>query len=90
MAALRDLPRAGRQLLGAAAAKSPHWNPCTTSLRRCASSQAAAAAAPPQPPIPDIETDSGLAVPIVTRDDVRLVDPRKRASRRNHELPHER
>ncbi|GAP89101.2 putative 54S ribosomal protein l7 [Rosellinia necatrix] len=42
------------------------------------------------PIVPDIELDSGLATPIVTRDSLKIVDPRKRASRRSHELPHER
>ncbi|EMR61678.1 putative 54s ribosomal protein l7 protein [Eutypa lata UCREL1] len=79
MAALREFPRARRQLFNAAS----HWKPCASNLRRCASTEAAA-------PVPDIETESGLATPIVTREDVPLVDPRKRASRRNYELPHER
>ncbi|KAI1214868.1 54S ribosomal protein L7 [Annulohypoxylon truncatum] len=82
MAALREMPRAGRQLLGTIS----WWKPCATNFQRCASTEAAA----PTPEIPDIEQDSGLATPIVTREGVKLTDPRKRASRRNYELPHER
>ncbi|KAI0005193.1 ribosomal protein L5 [Xylariaceae sp. FL0662B] len=90
MAALRGVPRAGCPLLS----KASHWKPCPASLQRCASTDAtASAAAHPvdsTPVIPDIESDSGLASPVVTREGVSIVDPRKRASRRNHELPHER
>ncbi|KAI1407269.1 54S ribosomal protein L7 [Hypoxylon sp. FL1857] len=82
MAALRDVPRAGRQLLSA----TSRWKPCSTHLQRSASTEATASA----PVISDIEQDSGLASPVVTREDVKITDPRKRASRRNHELPHER
>ncbi|KAI1076295.1 54S ribosomal protein L7 [Whalleya microplaca] len=89
MAALRGVPRAGRQLLSDAS----HCKPCLTSLQRCVSTDSTASpasTAKSAPVIPDIESDSGLAAPIVTRGDVRMVDPRKRASRRNYELPHER
>ncbi|KAI1663067.1 ribosomal protein L5 [Daldinia decipiens] len=79
MAALREAPRAGRQLLGTAS----RWMPCSATLQRCASTGAT-------PVIPDIEEDSGLTAPIVTREDAKVTDPRKRASRRNYELPHER
>ncbi|KAI0157545.1 ribosomal protein L5 [Xylariaceae sp. FL1272] len=81
MAALREVPRVGRRLLGSVA----QLGPAAPALRRCASTEAAAAA-----PVPDIETDSSLSAPIVTRDIAQITDPRKRASRRNHELPHER
>ncbi|RYP59442.1 hypothetical protein DL769_008530 [Monosporascus sp. CRB-8-3] len=79
MASLREVPRAGRQLFNTAS----HWRPCPSGFRRCASTEAA-------PAVPDIETESGLTGPIVTREDVPVVDPRKRASRRKQELPHER
>ncbi|KAI2643522.1 ribosomal protein L5 [Xylaria nigripes] len=80
MAALREVPRAGRQLLSSMSHR-PSYVP---SIRRCSSTEAAL------PDLPDIEVDSGLAGPIVTRGDVPILDPRKRASRRTHELPHER
>ncbi|KAI0167136.1 54S ribosomal protein L7 [Hypoxylon sp. FL1284] len=82
MATLRDIPRTGRQLLGTVS----HWKPRQLTLQRCASTEAAAS----KPSIPDIEQDSGLTTPIVTREDVKIIAPRKRASQRNHELPHER
>jgi hypothetical protein len=80
MAALREVPRVGRQLLSSVC----HRRPCAPSLQRRASTEAT------PPVIPDIETDSGLSSPIVTREGIQIVDPRKRASRRTHELPHER
>ncbi|KAL7625659.1 54S ribosomal protein L7, mitochondrial [Parahypoxylon ruwenzoriense] len=86
MAALREMPRAGRQLLGVV----PRWKPCPASFQRCASTEAVASAPQPIPVIPDIEQDSGLTAPIITREDVNITAPRKRASRRNYELPHER
>ncbi|KAI1391228.1 54S ribosomal protein L7 [Hypoxylon trugodes] len=82
MAALREMPRVGRQLLSTAS----HLKSSPVSLQRCASTEATASA----PNIPDIEQDSGLAVPIVKRGDIKVTDPRRRASRRNYELPHER
>ncbi|KAI1342640.1 ribosomal protein L5 [Xylariaceae sp. FL0016] len=82
MAALREVPRAGRQLLSTVT----HLRSYPATLHRCGSTDAAAAS-----PVPDVETDSGLTTPIVTRDAVeKMVDPRKRASRRKFELPHER
>ncbi|KAI0407447.1 ribosomal protein L5 [Xylaria palmicola] len=80
MATLREVPRAGRQLLSSAS----HLRPCAPGLHRHASTESA------PPVVPDIELESGLATPIVTRDAVKIVDPRKRAIRRTHELPHER
>ncbi|KAI2470330.1 54S ribosomal protein L7 [Annulohypoxylon bovei var. microspora] len=82
MAALREMPRASHQLLGTIS----RWKPCATKFQRCASTEAAT----PAPVIPDIEHDSGLASPIVERESISITDPRKRASRRNFELPHER
>ncbi|KAI3324981.1 ribosomal protein L5 [Xylariaceae sp. AK1471] len=81
MAALREVPRVGRQLLSSVS----HLRPCAPGLQRCASTEATT-----PPVVPDIEVDSGLAAPIVTREGIQIVDPRKRASRRTHELPHER
>ncbi|KAI1099870.1 54S ribosomal protein L7 [Jackrogersella minutella] len=91
MASLREMPRASRQIIGTVS----HWKPCSTHLRRWASTEATppAAAAPPAKPlpaIPDVEQDSGLTAPVVTREDIKVTDPRRRASRRPHELPHER
>lgn len=80
MATLREVPRVGRQLLKPVS----HRGPCTTTIRRYASTEAT------PPVIPDIEPDSGLATPIVTREGISILDPRKRASRRKMELPHER
>ncbi|KAI8630133.1 ribosomal protein L5 [Xylariaceae sp. FL1651] len=80
MAALREVPRVGKHLLSHVS----YIKPCVPSAQRCASTEATT------PVVPDIELDSGLATPIVTRDGIQIVDPRKRASRRNHELPHER
>lgn len=60
-------------------------------IRRCASTEAAAAAPPPictAPTIPDIEPESGLMVPVVDRSKINILAPRKRASRREHELYH--
>ncbi|KAI1096936.1 54S ribosomal protein L7 [Rostrohypoxylon terebratum] len=82
MAAIREMPRASRQLL----VNRSLWRPCTTNFQRCASTDAAAPAAV----MSEIEQDSGLVAPIVSRDGIKLTDPRKRASRRNFELPHER
>ncbi|KAI0898025.1 54S ribosomal protein L7 [Annulohypoxylon nitens] len=82
MAALREMPRAGRQLLGNVSL----WKPCATNFQRCASTEAGA----PTAAISDIEQESGLAIPVVTREGIKLKDPRKRASRRNFELPHNR
>ncbi|KAI2623349.1 ribosomal protein L5 [Hypoxylon sp. NC1633] len=79
MVALREMPRAGRLLLSTVS----RLKPCSANFQRCASTEAA-------PAITDIEEDSGLAVPVITREDVKITDPRKRASRRNYELPHER
>ncbi|KAI1260006.1 ribosomal protein L5 [Xylariaceae sp. FL1019] len=81
MAALREVPRVGRRLMGSVA----QLRPATPALRRCASTEAGTTAV-----VPDIETDSSLSAPIVTRDIAQITDPRKRASRRNHELPAER
>ncbi|KAI5862761.1 54S ribosomal protein L7 [Durotheca rogersii] len=87
MATLRGMPRAGRQLLG----PPSRWQPCPASLQRCASTTAAAASTSPTAPvIPDIEQDSSLESPIVVREHAKVVDPRKRASRRKFELPPER
>ncbi|KAI0379884.1 54S ribosomal protein L7 [Hypomontagnella monticulosa] len=88
MATLREIPRASRQLLGTVS----HWKPCPAKLRRCASTETSASATSPiEPvPVPDIEQDSGLTSPIVERKDIKVTDPRRRASRRNYELPHER
>ncbi len=80
MATLREAPRAGRQLLSSVS----HLRPCAPGIYRYASTETT------PPVVPDIELDSGLAAPIVTREGITIVDPRKRASRRNHELPHER
>ncbi|KAI0398066.1 ribosomal protein L5 [Xylariaceae sp. FL0594] len=80
MSALREVPRAGKQLLSSVSPLRLY----APSVQRCASTEATT------PPVPDIEVDSGLAAPIISRDQVKIVDPRKRASRRNHELPHER
>ncbi|KAK8038153.1 50S ribosomal subunit [Apiospora phragmitis] len=77
--ALREVPRSARQLL-----KQPSaWKPSVTSLSRCASTEAG-------PAVPDVETESGLMTPIVEREGITIMDPRKRASRREHELPHSR
>lgn len=83
MTALREMSRAGRQFLGGIS----HWKHCPASFQRRASTEATTTSAPV---IPDIEEDSGLRSPIVTKEDIKITDPRKRASRRNHELPHER
>ncbi|KAI0016217.1 ribosomal protein L5 [Xylariomycetidae sp. FL0641] len=83
MATLREFPRAGRHLF---AAVSPP-RPSLPSLQRCASSEAAGAAAAVTP---DVELESGLAAPPVTKETMQMLAPRKRASRRNYELPHER
>ncbi|KAI1284470.1 ribosomal protein L5 [Xylaria sp. FL0933] len=80
MAALREAPRVGRQLLNSVS----HVRTCAPGIYRCASTENT------PPVVPDIELDSGLATPIVTRDSIQIIDPRKRASRRNYELPHER
>lgn len=80
MATLREAPRAGRQLLSSVS----HLRLCAPGIYRYASTETT------PPVVPDIELDSGLATPIVTREGITIVDPRKRASRRNHELPHER
>ncbi|KAK5630816.1 hypothetical protein RRF57_006531 [Xylaria bambusicola] len=80
MASLRKVPRVGRQLLGSAS----HLKLCVPGIYRCASTESTPL------PVPDIEIDSGLATPVVTREGIKVVDPRKRASRRNFELPHER
>ncbi|KAI4868286.1 54S ribosomal protein L7 [Hypoxylon rubiginosum] len=80
MATLREVPRTGRQLLGTVS----HWKSCKASFQRCASTNTS------KPVIPDIEQESGLMAPIVTRDDTKIIAPRKRASQRTHELPHER
>ncbi|KAI1812882.1 ribosomal protein L5 [Poronia punctata] len=80
MSALRDAPRVGKKLLGSSSLRF-----CTPGIVRCASTEA-----PISQVVPDIEPESGLAVPIVAREDVKIIDPRKRASRRNFELPHER
>ncbi|RYC56496.1 hypothetical protein CHU98_g9712 [Xylaria longipes] len=80
MASLREVPRAGKQLLNSVS----HLRPCVPGIHRYASTEAT------PPVVPDVELDSGLAAPIVTREGINIVDPRKRASRRNHELPHER
>ncbi|KAI0490631.1 ribosomal protein L5 [Xylaria cf. heliscus] len=87
MATLREVPRAGRQLLNSASAS--YLRPCAPGIHRFASTEAA----PPVVPsveLGDVELDSGLAGPIVTREGIQILDPRKRASRRAHELPHER
>ncbi|KAI1636391.1 ribosomal protein L5 [Biscogniauxia mediterranea] len=91
MAALRDMPRAGRQLLSTL----PYLRPCAPSLLRYASTDSGGTPPTPAPAasaldIPDIELDSGFATPIVSREDISITDPRKRASRRKFELPHER
>ncbi|KAI1823179.1 ribosomal protein L5 [Xylaria intraflava] len=78
MAALREVPRVGRQLLSSV----PHRPSSLPGIQRCASTRAT------PPVVPDIELDSSLMVPIVSREDISVVDPRKRASRRSHELPH--
>ncbi|KAH9910083.1 54S ribosomal protein L7 [Xylariomycetidae sp. FL2044] len=87
---IRDLPRAGRQILTSAS----HWKPCPTGFQRYASTDAAStpSSTPSEsaPPVPDVEGDSGLMTPIVTREGIKITDPRRRASRRAHELPHER
>ncbi|KAI0977432.1 ribosomal protein L5 [Xylaria arbuscula] len=80
MATLREAPRVGRQLLGSVS----YLRPSALGMYRCASTEST-------PPVtPDVELDSGLATPIVTREGIDIVDPRKRASRRNNELPAER
>ncbi|KAI0122872.1 50S ribosomal subunit [Xylariales sp. AK1849] len=83
MSSLREVPRSARHLLK----QSPAWKPCASSLQRCVSTEAAATAAPA---ISDIEVESGLATPIVEREGITIMDPRKRASRRKTELPHSR
>ncbi|KAI1432639.1 ribosomal protein L5 [Xylaria sp. CBS 124048] len=83
MAALREVPRVGRQLLSSVSRRPSRVG--VAGIQRCASTEAA-----PPVIIPDIELDSGLAAPIVSREGIKLLDPRKRASRRNFELPHER
>ncbi|KAI0810627.1 ribosomal protein L5, partial [Xylaria sp. FL0064] len=80
MAMLREAPRVGRQLLRSVS----HVRPCAPGFYRCASTENT------PPVVHDIELDSGLATPIVTREGTQIIDPRKRASRRNYELPHER
>ncbi|KAI1193798.1 ribosomal protein L5 [Nemania serpens] len=80
MASLREVPRVGRQLLSSAS----HLRPYAAGIHRYASTETVPLV------IPDIEPDSSLAAPIVTREGIKMVDPRKRASRRKHELPHER
>ncbi|KAI0471104.1 ribosomal protein L5 [Xylariaceae sp. FL0804] len=83
MAALREMPRAARPLLSAVS----RLRPLQTPLQRCTASTDAAAGAS----VPDIEGESGLMSPVVTRDAVeKMADPRRRASRRKFELPHER
>ncbi|KAI0201099.1 ribosomal protein L5 [Astrocystis sublimbata] len=84
MATIREVPRAGRQLLSSVS----HLRPYTPGLRRYASTEASTVGSPAVSP--DVELESGLAAPIVTRDGLKIVDPRKRASSRSHELPHER
>ncbi|KAI1175453.1 ribosomal protein L5 [Nemania sp. FL0916] len=80
MATLREVPRVGRRLLNSAS----HPRPCTPGVLRYASTEAT------PPVVQDIEQDSGLSGPIVSREGTKIVDPRKRASRRKLELPHER
>lgn len=77
MTALRSVPRSARQLLSQSAVCSKLT---AASFARCASTEA--------PPVPDVETDSGLMAPIVERKGLAIMDPRKRASQRDHELPH--
>ncbi|KAK8002779.1 guanine deaminase [Apiospora arundinis] len=77
--ALREVPRSARKILKRPTA----WKPSVTSLSRCASTEAG-------PAVPDVETDSGLMTPVVERKGISIMDPRKRASRREHELPHSR
>ncbi|KAK8066361.1 mitochondrial 54S ribosomal protein YmL7/YmL5 [Apiospora hydei] len=77
--ALREVPRSARQLLQQPSA----WKPSVASLSRCASTEAG-------PAVPDVETESGLMTPVVERKGISIMDPRKRASRREHELPHSR
>ncbi|KAF2966828.1 hypothetical protein GQX73_g6743 [Xylaria multiplex] len=80
MATIREAQLVGRQLLSSVS----HLRPCAPGIHRYASTETT------PPIVPDIELDSGLATPIVTRESISILDPRKRASRRNHELPHER
>ncbi|KAK9769154.1 putative Ribosomal protein L5 C-terminal domain-containing protein [Seiridium cardinale] len=87
MASLREVPRSARHVLKASTLQAS-----ASTFRRCASTEAAAAATPAHsaPAIPDIESESGLATPIIERGQVKIEDPRKRASRRDMELPHSR
>ncbi|TGJ75302.1 hypothetical protein E0Z10_g11024 [Xylaria hypoxylon] len=80
MTTLREAPRVGRQLLSSVS----HLRPRAPGLDRYASTEST------PPVVPDVELDSGLATPIVTRESINILDPRKRASSRTHELPHER
>ncbi|KAI0540047.1 ribosomal L5P family protein [Xylaria digitata] len=80
MATIREAQLVGRQLLSSVS----HLRPCAPGIHRYASTEST------PPVVPDIELDSGLATPIVTRESISILDPRKRASKRNHELPHER
>ncbi|KAH8157991.1 hypothetical protein CIB48_g10254 [Xylaria polymorpha] len=70
MATLREVPRAGRQLLNSVS----YLRPCAPGIRRYASAEVT------PPVVPDVELDSSLATPIVVREGIRVVDPRKRAS----------
>ncbi|KAH6652217.1 50S ribosomal subunit [Truncatella angustata] len=83
MASLREVPRAARNVL-----KASTLQPSASTFRRCASTDASSARTAPA--IPDIETESGLATPIVDRGSIKIEDPRRRASRRESELPHSR
>ncbi|KAF7515932.1 hypothetical protein G7054_g14362 [Neopestalotiopsis clavispora] len=87
MASLREVPRAARHVL-----KTSSLQSSTPAFRRCASTEAAGAPASANaaPAVLGIETESGLASPIVERSQIQIQDPRKRASRREMELPHSR
>jgi large subunit ribosomal protein L5 len=88
MASLREVPRSARQMLKSASALTPAG---TSSFLRCASTGAAPAAPTNSAAaVPDIEHGSGLDAPALDRKSITIEDPRKRASRREQELPHSR
>ncbi|KAH7033126.1 ribosomal L5P family protein [Microdochium trichocladiopsis] len=80
MAALREAPRIGG-LLGTLS-RAPN----AVCARRFASTESVAKSAKAE--ISDIETSSSLEAPVVGPKDVKLQNPRRRASRRSLELPH--
>ncbi|ORY71607.1 50S ribosomal subunit [Pseudomassariella vexata] len=80
---LREVPRSARHVLS----RLSCWKPSAPSFQRCASTTSSNESASG---IADLESESGLMSPIVQREQVSVMDPRKRASRRIQELPHSR